>query len=121
MASDSRGDFHGNTLTSREVAGFVLREMVHKPGVSIAKHSHQCAHAALILRGAFTERCEGITLECRPLSVSFLAPGATHSDEFDNEVQLANAVGVHAVHLANVFRQHSWLSAPHASTAKGLQ
>jgi AraC family transcriptional regulator len=86
MASDPQGDFHGKTLTSREVAGFVLREMVHKPGVSIPKHFHKCAHVAFVLRGAFTERCERRTLECRPLSVSFLAPGITHSDDFGNEV-----------------------------------
>jgi AraC family transcriptional regulator len=86
MTLDPQGDFHGNTLMSREVAGFVLREMVHKPGVSIPKHSHKRAHVAFVLRGAFTERCERTTLECRPLSVSFLAPGITHSDDFDNEV-----------------------------------
>src|ERR1700681_614503 len=81
---DPQGDFHGNTLTSREVAGFVLREMVHEPGVIIPKHSHERAHVAFVLRGVFTETCETKTLECQPLSVSFLAPGITHSDAFAN-------------------------------------
>ena len=86
MTSEAQGDFHGRTLTFREVAGFALREMVHEAGVSIPKHSHKCAHVAFVLRGALSERCERTTLECRPQSVSFLAPGVTHSDEAQNEV-----------------------------------
>jgi len=82
MALKTPGDFHGNTLMSREVAGFVLREIVHQPSVKIPKHSHERAHVGFVLRGVFTEECEGKKLECKPLSVSFLAPGATHSDDF---------------------------------------
>jgi AraC family transcriptional regulator len=82
MTLKSKGDFHGSTLSSREVAGFALREIVHQPGVKIPKHSHDRAHVGFVLRGAFIERCEQKTLECKPLSVSFLAPGVAHSDEF---------------------------------------
>lgn len=82
MALKTQGDFHGNTLMNREVAGFVLREIVHQPGVKIPKHSHERAHVGFVLRGVFTEKCERKKLECKPLSVSFLAPGATHSDNF---------------------------------------
>ena len=82
MTLKPEGDFHGNTLESREVAGFVLREIIHKPDIKIPKHSHERAHVAFVLRGAFAERCERKTLECKPLSVSFLAPGITHSDDF---------------------------------------
>ncbi len=86
MALKTQGDFHGNALMSREVAGFVLREIVHQPGVKIPKHSHERAHVGFVLRGVFTEECERKKLECKPLSVSFLAPGATHSDDFRSEV-----------------------------------
>lgn len=82
----SKGDFHTNTLMTREVSGLVLREMIHGPGISIPKHSHERAHVAFILRGVCAERCEMKTLECKPLSVSFLAPGITHSDHFGNGV-----------------------------------
>lgn len=85
MTVKIQSDFHGNTLLSRETAGFVLREIVHQPGVKIEKHSHELAHVGFVLRGNFTEICEGKTLECQPLSVSFLAPGATHSDDFRSE------------------------------------
>jgi AraC family transcriptional regulator len=80
------GDFHGNTLKSREVAGFVLRETVHEPGIIIPKHSHENAHVGFILRGVFTEKCERKVLQCKPLSVSYLAPGLAHSDDFRNRV-----------------------------------
>jgi AraC family transcriptional regulator len=82
MTLKHRGDFHGTTLFSREVPGFALRETEHEPGVRIPKHSHDRAHLGFVLRGAFIERCERKTLECKPLSVSFLAPGMAHSDEF---------------------------------------
>jgi AraC family transcriptional regulator len=86
MPLSLRGDFHGRTLISRGVAGFMLREMVHEPGTRIPRHSHERAHVAFVLRGAFTERCERKELACRPLSVSFLAPGLSHSDDFRERV-----------------------------------
>lgn len=82
----SNGDSRTNTLMTREVSGLVLREMIHGPGISIPKHSHERAHVAFILRGVCAERCETKTLECKPLSVSFLAPGLTHSDDFGHGV-----------------------------------
>src|SRR5579863_7145046 len=87
MILQPRGDFHGETLMTREVAGFVFREMVHPPGASIPKHCHQRAHVAFVLSGALTESCERTILECRALSVSFLAPGVTHSDAVQNPVR----------------------------------
>jgi AraC-like DNA-binding protein len=84
MRSNRRGDFHGKILMSRDVAGFAVREMVHEPRKRIPPHGHERAHVAFVLAGIFTERCERKTLECRPLSVSFLAPGLLHSDDFPN-------------------------------------
>lgn len=82
MTLQPQGDFHGQMLISREVAGFMLRETIHEPGLKVPKHFHQHAHVAFVLRGVFTEKCESKNLECKPLSVSYLAPGMTHSDDF---------------------------------------
>lgn len=79
-------NFHGNILKSREVAGFSLREIQHPPGVFIPKHSHENAHVGFILNGGFTEKFARKTLECRPLSVSYLSPGLTHTDDFRHGV-----------------------------------
>jgi AraC family transcriptional regulator len=79
--------FHGTTLKSREVEGFALREIQHPAGVYIPKHSHEHAHVGFILNGGFTETFTRRTLECRPLSVSYIAPGLPHTDDFRHGVR----------------------------------
>lgn len=74
--------FHGRELMNRDVAGFALREVVHRNGGRVPKHSHANAHIAFVLDGVFEEVCEGKLLPCQPKSVSFLAPGMVHSDHF---------------------------------------
>src|ERR1051326_8998685 len=74
--------FHGTTLKARDAAGFALKEIRHPAGVFIPKHSHENAHVGFILGGGFTETFTGKTLECRPLSVSYIAPGLPHTDDF---------------------------------------
>lgn len=86
MASKAHVDFHGNTLQSREVEGFSFREIFHPPGVFIPRHSHEHAHVGFILRGGFTETFDRKALECRPLSVSYISPGLTHTDDFKKGV-----------------------------------
>src|SRR6476659_9992663 len=78
--------FHGTTLRSRVVDGFTLKEIRHPAGVFIPKHSHENAHVGFILNGGFTERFTRKTLECRPLSVSYIAPDLTHTDDFRHGV-----------------------------------
>ena len=78
--------FHGTTLKSREVEGFALKEIKHPPGVFIPKHAHENAHVGFILNGGFTETFTRKTLECRPLSVSYIAPGLPHTDDFRHGV-----------------------------------
>jgi AraC family transcriptional regulator len=86
MTPAAEPGFHGRTLIHRETEGFVFRELVHQPG-SIAPHAHEHAHLAFMLRGRLTETCEKKRLECRPSSVSYLAPGLTHADLFPVEVR----------------------------------
>lgn len=81
MASKLHVDFHGRTIQNRAV-GFSLREIVHPPGVFIPRHSHEHAHVGFILQGGFTETFDRRALECRPLSVSYISPGLTHTDDF---------------------------------------
>src|SRR3954468_6515807 len=78
--------FHGTTFKSRAVNGFSLREIRHSAGVFIPKHSHPNAHVGFILDGGFTETFTRKTLECRPLSVSYIAPGLPHTDDFRHGV-----------------------------------
>lgn len=87
MATKPHVKFHGNTLQRREVAGFSVREIFHPPGVFIPRHSHEHAHVGFILHGGFTETFDRWALECRPLSVSYISPGLTHTDDFRNGVR----------------------------------
>jgi len=79
-------NFHGRTLQTREVGGFTLKEIKHPAGVFIPKHSHANAHVGFILNGGFTETFTRKTLECRPLSVSYIAPDLPHTDDFRHGV-----------------------------------
>ncbi|HEX4641511.1 MAG TPA: AraC family transcriptional regulator [Chthoniobacterales bacterium] len=78
--------FHGTTVNSRVVNGFALKEIRHPPGVFVPKHSHANAHVGFILGGGFTETFTRKTLECRPLSVSYIAPDLPHTDDFRHGV-----------------------------------
>jgi AraC family transcriptional regulator len=78
--------FHGNTLRSRVASGFTVKEIRHPAGVFIPKHSHENAHVGFILDGGFTETFTSKTLECRPLSVSYIAPDLPHTDDFRHGV-----------------------------------
>lgn len=82
----ARRKFHGTTLNAREAAGFALKEIRHPAGVFIPKHSHANAHVGFILDGGFTETFARKTLECRPLSVSYIAPDLPHTDDFRHGV-----------------------------------
>ena len=78
--------FHGTTLKSAAVNGFALKEIRHRAGVFVPKHSHANAHVGFILQGGFTETFTRKTLECRPLSVSYIAPDLPHTDDFRHGV-----------------------------------
>ncbi len=78
--------FHGTTLTNRVVPGFALKEIRHPAGVFIPEHSHPNAHVGFILNGGFMETFTRKTLECRPLSVSYIAPDLPHTDDFRHGV-----------------------------------
>ena len=66
--------------------GFALKEIRHPAGVFIPKHSHENAHVGFILDGGFTETFARKILECRPLSVSYVAPDLPHTDDFRHGV-----------------------------------
>lgn len=81
MGLETPSDFHGRTLMRRDVTGLTVQEVVYAPA-RIGRHVHERAHLGFVLSGSFHEDCEGKKLECQPLTVSFLPPGAAHSDDF---------------------------------------
>jgi AraC family transcriptional regulator len=118
----ARRKFHGLTLNTREADGFTLKEIRHPAGVFIPRHSHANAHIGFILGGGFTETFTRKTLECRPLSVSYIAPDLPHTDDFRHGVhclvleisparraELRDVVGLREPMFANAGRA-AWLA-----------
>ena len=82
METKFRRGIHGNITASRDVSGLNLTDTSFAPGLKLPKHSHENAHFCLLLQGQFTETCNNRTLECKPMSLSFLGAGEAHSDHF---------------------------------------
>jgi AraC family transcriptional regulator len=81
MGLETPSDFHGRSLMRRDVTGLTVQEVVYSR-TRIRKHVHERAHLGFVLSGSFDEDCEGKNLDCQPLTVSFLPPWASHSDDF---------------------------------------
>jgi len=80
---NSKG-IHGEIASTREIRGFTLTKTTFEPGLRLKKHSHENAHFCLLLKGEFTEQCGTQRLDCKPMSLSFLAASADHADHFCN-------------------------------------
>lgn len=78
----SGGSFYGETLGSREVAGFVLTETAYSPDLQISNHSHEHAYFCVVRQGSFSEIYGSKTRTCRDSTVVFHPPQEPHSNHF---------------------------------------
>jgi AraC family transcriptional regulator len=76
------GEYYGEVLESRQVAGLVLTETVYAPDVQLPKHSHANAYFCLVRQGAYTESYNGRTRRCSPLMLAFHPPEEVHAQQF---------------------------------------
>lgn len=72
------GQYHGEIVTSREVADLRLLENCYPPNRKLARHSHESACFSLLLGGGYTEQYAKTSLEWRHLSVGFSPPHEEH-------------------------------------------
>jgi AraC family transcriptional regulator len=84
------GQFYGNIVKSREVAGFRLAEGIATPGAQLPKHLHEGAYFTVVLQGACTERYGNQTRECHASTLTFHPPGEVHSVYFPSATRLFN-------------------------------
>ena len=70
----------GNTLKRAEIAGFVLTESEHPPGLSLPAHAHRHAGLAIVLDGAFTETFPATSVQAEPWSLVVRPAERVHSD-----------------------------------------
>lgn len=78
----SYGRFYGETLRSREVAGFGLTETAYSPNLQISNHSHEHAYFCVVRQGSFSEIYGSKTRTCRDSTVVFHPPQEPHSNHF---------------------------------------
>lgn len=74
--------FHGESLKSRSVSGFVLSECKYPPHFETPLHAHERAMFCLAVEGAYTARYGPKTCTCEPSSLLFHAANEMHSVHF---------------------------------------
>ena len=75
------GHFFGDILRSRTVAGLVLTETRHAPGLQLPHHCHDNAYLCFVRQGSYREEFGTLERECKPLTVAFHPPGERHREE----------------------------------------
>jgi AraC family transcriptional regulator len=78
----TKGEYYGETLRSRNVAGLVLTETRYAPGARIPWHSHENAYFCLVRQGSYTENFDGRTRRCEPMTLAFHPAGELHAEDF---------------------------------------
>ena len=76
------GRFYGDTLSTREVAGFGLTETIYPPHCKLPRHSHERPYFGLILRGTYTEDYGKKTRVCQPSMLVYHPADEEHSQHF---------------------------------------
>jgi len=76
--------FHGESLKSCRVPGFILSEWRYPPCLKTPPHTHERALFCLAIEGAYTARYGPKTCACKPASLLYHAPNELHSEHFQN-------------------------------------
>jgi len=76
--------FHGESLKSCRVPGFILSEWKYAPCLKTPPHAHERALFCLAIEGAYTARYGLKTYACKPASLLYHAPNELHSEHFQN-------------------------------------
>jgi AraC-type DNA-binding domain-containing proteins len=76
------GSYYGETLRSRNIAGFELSERVYPPGFRTPKHAHKRALFCFVMAGNYTEEYGGRTRECKSSTLLFHPSDELHAEQF---------------------------------------
>jgi AraC family transcriptional regulator len=77
------GYFYGESLRSRNLAGFTLAETLYGSGQRLDRHSHEQSCFIIVLEGSFTESYGRRTRACSTSSVIFRPSDEVHADHFE--------------------------------------
>lgn len=80
-----KGCFGGETLMSREIAGFVLTDNRYPPDLKLPRHNHPLAYFCLVRQGTFSERSGANMRTCKPSTLIFHPALEWHADQFGKQ------------------------------------
>ncbi len=75
------GQFFGELVRQRTVAGLTLTETRYAPGTRLPRHCHRHGYFCLIRRGSFREDYNGRQRSCGPLTLAYHPPGEVHAEQ----------------------------------------
>jgi AraC family transcriptional regulator len=85
------GDFCGVHVARRQTAGLHLVESIYQPNETLPWHTHQWPYFTFVLRGGYSESCQGKTTEITEGDVVLHGAGEAHADRMhDDESCLLN-------------------------------
>ena len=80
LARPSARPTFGQALETREVAGFMLRDVRYPTDVRVPKHMHEVAGIAVILEGGYEKWMRGRTFDCVRGVVTVEPAGERHAE-----------------------------------------
>jgi AraC family transcriptional regulator len=85
------GDFCGINVATRQTGGLHLVESIYPPNQTLPWHTHQWPYFTFVLRGGYSESCQGKTWEIAEGDVVLHGAGEAHADRMhDAESCLLN-------------------------------
>ena len=110
------GEYLGETLDRRVVAGLTLTRTVHRLPSQLPLHTHEAPYFCLVMDGAFDEKAGQTIREARPGTLLFHPPGESHTDE----------IRLERTRLLSIALDHSWMCRieqlePRLQPSPGLQ
>ena len=77
------GSFLGTQVAKRQTAGLHVVESVYKPNQSMPWHTHQWPYFTFVLRGGYTEDCQGKTWDIAEGDVVLHGAGEAHANRIN--------------------------------------
>jgi AraC family transcriptional regulator len=85
------GDYCGTQVAKRQTGGLHLVESIYQPNQTLPWHMHQWPYFTFVLRGGYSESCQGKTWEIAEGDVVLHGAGEAHADSMhDAESCLLN-------------------------------
>ena len=84
----------------RDLSRFIITETEYQPDQKLIKHNHSDARLVILIKGGFTENCEGKSRSFINTGLVFRPPNETHSNHFHRS----------GAYCLNILLKQNWLS-----------